>query len=247
MGFYLNKVVPNILDMKVTMLRAAVFLLALVFSLNSSHAWRAGVRKKNAECFVQFHVRKGCGEVQDLIADKVREWNEDLCAEDPDHHCWYHDLVENPFRPNMLQFQHTTNLRPVERPDDHIVDNVGMAFAPWRELGESGWETVGCRITGLSQAPQNFTFDYGTNYCNLWNLVEGIGLTNVEENGEDYFSETTNMMLCTWYKPGLKMICPQRNCCMQGERHQYKGKGDPEKQTDDTEGIASAKANVKNV
>jgi len=231
--------------MKVTMLRAAVFLLAVVFSLNSSHAWRAGMRKNNAQCFVQFFVREGCKTVKDLIEAKVEEWNfEDLCAEDPDHRCWYHELVPSPYRPNMIQFKHSTQLRPIERPEQIIVDNVGMSFAPWKEFGE----TVGCLISGLSQAPPKFKFDYGTNYCNLWNLVEGVGLANATINGEDYLREETSAIMCTWYKPGLKYnICPQRNCCMKGERYQYKGHGDPEKQTDDTEGIASAKANVKNV
>lgn len=52
-----------------------------------------------------------------------------------------------------------------------------------------------CKVKGYSQSDLWYAIlDYGTNYCNIWNLVDGAGLTAT--NG---FSEDTSNALCTQY------------------------------------------------
>jgi len=64
-------------------------------------------------------------------------------------------------------------------------DNFTFAFTD----GDDG---VSCNVEGFSTSTVSYAyFDYGTNYCNLRNLMDGAGIS-----GLDGFSEDTNQDIC---------------------------------------------------
>ena len=55
--------------------------------------------------------------------------------------------------------------------------------------------TTSCKIGGFSRSDLWYAYlDFGTNYCNLRNLLDGIELSST--NG---FQEVTNDSICTQY------------------------------------------------
>ena len=65
-------------------------------------------------------------------------------------------------------------------------DNVSFEFS---DDGNS------CNIVGFSKSTVSYAFlDFGTNYCNLRNLLDGAGLA--VGNG---FQESTSTQICTQY------------------------------------------------
>jgi hypothetical protein len=111
----------------------------------------------------------------------------------------------------------TTHITKLLGPMPEIEGTIWVHFTEFNE-GKS------CRVSALSRSPKGFMFDYGTNYCNMYNLAVGAGLTH--ESVE--FSEYTNRMLCTAYDTPLlkEKHCPERNCCLAeytGRRHGQPG------------------------
>ena len=73
-------------------------------------------------------------------------------------------------------------------PVKNYVDNLTFDFSP------SG-DGASCTIEAFSTSSVWYAIlDWGTNYCNLRNLVDGAGLSN--GNG---FSEETSTSVCTQY------------------------------------------------
>jgi len=195
------------------MFRLLVALVIACCSIDSLHAGQlAG--KTRAECLVWWQIENiGCDVARESIEAKILEWNEAICHEDPDETCWYPKLLES----NKEDMIETTHITQLVGPMGPIEDNIWIHFSGYNN-GAS------CRVMGLSRSPVGFKWDYGTNYCNMYNLMEGAGLTH-EAAG---FREITSKNICTGYDmPDLKVKhCPQRNCCLEqytGRRHGQPG------------------------
>ena len=66
-------------------------------------------------------------------------------------------------------------------------DNINFKF---QDMSDKS-----CRIVGFSKSTISYAyFDFGTNYCNLRNLMDGADLSEVEG-----FKETTSTSICTQY------------------------------------------------
>merc|ERR1719412_421617 len=72
-----------------------------------------------------------------------------------------------------------THTTPIHR----YVDDLTFQFIP---------KDFGCLVDAFSQSETLSLLDYGTNYCNLFNLVDGSGLVL-----DPMFSEDTNDLICT--------------------------------------------------
>merc|ERR1712098_548381 len=102
----------------------------------------------HAECSVKWTLSEGCESAQQKIIDQMNAWDNEDCGTQP-----------GDTQPNGQKclYKHTgtnglvttgTHTTPIHR----IVDDLSIS------------ETLS-------------VFDFGTNYCNLFNLMEGSGLT----------------------------------------------------------------------
>ena len=73
-----------------------------------------------------------------------------------------------------------THTTPIHR----YLDEMTLNFIPQ--------ENGGCLVDAISRSTPESILDFGTNYCNLFNLMEGSGLT--QDAG---YSEDTNDAVCT--------------------------------------------------
>ena len=58
-------------------------------------------------------------------------------------------------------------------------------------IGHSIAGAMGCLVDAYSQSTPESILDYGTNYCNLFNLMDGSGLA------QQIYIEETNDAICT--------------------------------------------------
>merc|ERR1711936_1180866 len=137
----------------------------------------------HAECKVKWTLSIPCNEAQIKIVDQMNAWDNEDCGTRPGdtepngQKCLYHWTGSSGFVPAKTNGTHTT---PIHR----YVDNLEFSFVP---IG-----CFGCRIDAYSQSTPESILDYGTNYCNLFNLMDGSGLTQDSE-----FTEETNDAICT--------------------------------------------------
>jgi len=136
----------------------------------------------HAECSVKWTLTGSCGRMQAQIVDQMNAWDNEDCGTKPGdtepngQKCLYHFISNDGLSTNGT---HTT---PIHR----YVDNLLFKFTP-KPLGY-----FGCVVDAYSQSTPESILDYGTNYCNLFNLMDGSGLTQVSD-----FTEETNDSICT--------------------------------------------------
>merc|ERR1712018_621445 len=147
--------------------------LALVMAQDEPHA----------ECSVVWTVSEDCESVQTKIEDQMFEWySEENCGEIPPgpnqpngQKCLYRHNCTVDF---VTTGTHTT---PIHR----YIDDVTFTFTQ---------ETDYCSIDGYSRSRTTSVLDFGTNYCNLFNLMDGSGLTQ-----DPALTEDTNDDICVQY------------------------------------------------
>ena len=136
----------------------------------------------HAECSVKWTMAAYCPDVQTKIVDQMNAWDNEDCGTKPGdtepngQKCLYHFLGNNGLSTNGT---HTT---PIHR----YVDNLLFKFVPWQIAG-----AMGCLVDAYSQSTPESILDYGTNYCNLFNLMDGSGLA------QQTLTEETNDAICT--------------------------------------------------
>ncbi|TRY80531.1 hypothetical protein TCAL_08863 [Tigriopus californicus] len=141
----------------------------------------------HAECQVYWEVNEACDSVQSKIIDQMNAWDNDDCGTQPGdsepngQKCKYKFTGSDG---NVVTGTHTTPIKL-------YVDELTFTFYP-RDVG-------GCAIDGYSLSTPESILDYGTNFCNLYNLMDGSGVT-----ADPGFTETTNDYICTQYS--------ERNC-----------------------------------
>merc|ERR1711994_359210 len=95
--------------------------------------------------------------------------------------CLYKFNAEETGQSGTVKASHFT---PVKRYEDYLT----FDFEPIN--GGQGCKTKGYSTSGVWYAH----YDYGTNYCNLRNLLDGIGVSSAQG-----FTETTSVDVCTQY------------------------------------------------
>merc|ERR1712217_724906 len=103
--------------------------------------------------------------IQIKIVDQMNAWDNEDCGTKPGdtepngQKCLYHWTGNDGLITNGT---HTT---PIHR----YVDNLSFKFVPMSDGA--------CLVDAYSQSTPESILDYGTDYCNLFNLMDGCGLT----------------------------------------------------------------------
>ncbi|XP_046549551.1 uncharacterized protein LOC124259459 [Haliotis rubra] len=130
----------------------------------------------HASCKANWTSSLKCTNVLDKLVGQIGQWTgPDGCANGGEK-CLY-----------KLVSRNTTQVKAThETPKKHYVDDLTFTFTQ---------DTSKCNITGLSSSETWYAvLDYGTNYCNLHNLIVGSGLDK-----SPGYSETTSNSICTQF------------------------------------------------
>ncbi|TRY64360.1 hypothetical protein TCAL_07694 [Tigriopus californicus] len=155
-----------------------------LLSASSLFSWAVS-SPLHASCEVKWNLQAPCAEVQEKILAKMEEWSHSDCPGTSEtcpslpcgQRCKY-SLEES--TANMIKGVHRTPAKDYE--DDF---NFELTEGP----------NGSCKVKGFSTSRLWYAIlDFGTNYCNLWNLVDGAGFTKL-----DGFKEDTSSRVCTQY------------------------------------------------
>uniref|UniRef100_V9L069 Uncharacterized protein n=1 Tax=Callorhinchus milii TaxID=7868 RepID=V9L069_CALMI len=139
---------------------------------------RATAGPLHAQCSVKWTFGVSCANVYEELVTQIKKWKTaENCAHGGEK-CLYTLKSANV---HYIVAEHTS-------PMHKYVDNI--TFRLVSSLGRDS-----CYVSGFSVSEKWYAvFDYGTNYCNLHNLIEGSGLDKVPN-----YSELTNNFQCTQY------------------------------------------------
>ncbi|XP_072013180.1 uncharacterized protein [Amphiura filiformis] len=130
----------------------------------------------HASCRVEWTFGVDCEEVSARLVKQMKLWTGPENCEDGGEKCLYEVTT---LSRRLLRGTHTT-------PVNFYVDNFAFLFRKTH---------YGCYSRSYSYSTVPYAVgDYGTNYCNMFNLIDGSGL-----NKEPYFTEETCNNICTTY------------------------------------------------
>ncbi|XP_064607023.1 uncharacterized protein LOC135471644 [Liolophura sinensis] len=130
----------------------------------------------HASCSVTWTFGVPCSSVSNKILNQIHKWSGPENCENGGEKCLY-SLVNN--STSEIKAKHET-------PVKHYVDDLTFSLSPGGNK---------CNVKGFSTSETFYAvLDYGTNYCNLHNLVTGSGL-----NQTTGYTEATSDTICTQY------------------------------------------------
>merc|ERR1712183_525422 len=154
------------------MMKVALIVLTVCLSYTSADLL-------HASCSVKWTLSESCDNVQTMIVNQMNLWDNEDCGTKPGddqphgQKCLYHHDRD------VELTTYGTHTTPIHR----YVDDLTFQFIP---------KDFGCLVDAFSQSETLSLLDYGTNYCNLFNLMDGSGLVL-----DPMFSEDTNDLICT--------------------------------------------------
>lgn len=156
---------------KVAFVVVPVVLAVLVVSQSMSYPL-------HAQCTIHWKFKIPCQNVSDALQNQIKKWTGPDGCDQGGEKCLYKlKSVTN----TTLKATHTT---PVKK----YVDDLTFTFK--LDLTDSG-----CLVLGHSTSEVFYAvLDYGTNYCNLHNLITGSKLDKAPG-----YNETTTDSVCTQY------------------------------------------------
>ncbi|CAH3154514.1 unnamed protein product [Pocillopora meandrina] len=132
----------------------------------------------HASCKIHWSWAVKCSMVNDAIVNQIQKWHSnETCPGGKGEKCLY-----------TLESQTDTEIKAIhETPKKHYKDDLTFTFTA------NGTEL--CSVEGYSTSETWYAvLDYGTNYCNLHNLITGAGLDKMPK-----YSEETTDSICTQY------------------------------------------------
>ncbi|XP_060070712.1 uncharacterized protein LOC132550638 [Ylistrum balloti] len=136
----------------------------------------------HASCKIKWSVNDSCVDIQTKINQQIHDWKGDSMCNGTQR-CLY--LMTGSKAGVQTTATHETPIK-------HYIDDLTLDF--------SASTDGSCQIKGYSTSQLWYAIlDYGTNYCNLHNLITGSGVDQLPG-----YSETTSDSVCTQYS--------QRNC-----------------------------------
>jgi len=141
----------------------------------------------HASCHIKWEVESSCESLQNRLINQMRQWEGDsLCPGTseacPDLPCGQKCLYNYiSAEDGLIVAEHLT-------PAKRYVDDLTFQL-------ENGANSGKCLVDAKSSSRLWYAvLDFGTNYCNLRNLLDGAGFT---ENND--FTEETSNSVCTQY------------------------------------------------
>ncbi|XP_046847000.1 uncharacterized protein LOC124440637 [Xenia sp. Carnegie-2017] len=152
------------------------FLIAVVLSFMLNQPTKGFLYPLHASCEIDWTFGINCSTVNTKIVDQIKKWSGfEICGES--EKCGY-KLIS--YSSTNIKATHTT-------PKKHYVDD--LKFTGFTESSNN------CDVKGMSSSETWYAvLDYGTNYCNLHNLITGSGLDKVPG-----YKEMTSNSKCTEY------------------------------------------------
>ncbi|CAL1576599.1 unnamed protein product [Knipowitschia caucasica] len=139
-----------------------------------SHLISAG--PLHAQCKVDWYFGIRCEDVYEALVSQIKAWRTMSSCTTGGQRCLYK------LKSASVHFIEAEHTRPFRR----HVDNIHIRLAAFRFF-------TCCHVSAMSISQTWYAIkDHGTNYCNLYNLMEGSGLT--EARG---YREVTSDFLCT--------------------------------------------------
>merc|ERR1712203_65380 len=145
----------------------------------------------HASCEVKWTIPSSCEQFKTKIINQMDAWKgEELCppvSEDcPTLPCGQRCLY------NFTSYDDLTIIGTHQTPKHRFTDDLTFLL--------SDMDSSRCSVEATSNSRLSYAvLDFGTNYCNLRNLVEGAGISSLES-----FEEETEDSICTQYS--------SRNC-----------------------------------
>uniref|UniRef100_A0A3B5KYY3 Uncharacterized protein n=1 Tax=Xiphophorus couchianus TaxID=32473 RepID=A0A3B5KYY3_9TELE len=129
----------------------------------------------HAECKVDWYFGIPCRVVYESLVSQIKKWTTSSCMAGGQR-CLY-KLQSSSV--HFITAKHTS-------PDKRYVEDINFRLVSYQFFGS-------CHVTAMSISETWYAMkDHGTNYCNLYNLIEGSHLT--QSRG---YKEVTSEFLCT--------------------------------------------------
>nr|XP_003201373.2 uncharacterized protein LOC100535932 isoform X1 [Danio rerio] len=149
-------------------------LFIWIVALGTSELSSAG--PLHAQCKVEWYFSLPCRSVSESLVTQIKKWRTFSTCATGGEKCLYKLQSAST---HFISAKHTT---PVKK----YVDDINFRLTSY------GFFTH-CHVSAMSVSETWYAItDHGTNYCNLYNLIEGSGLT--EAPG---YKEITSDFLCT--------------------------------------------------
>uniref|UniRef100_A0A8C9RCU7 Uncharacterized protein n=1 Tax=Scleropages formosus TaxID=113540 RepID=A0A8C9RCU7_SCLFO len=130
----------------------------------------------HAQCKVDWYFGIPCREVYEALVSQIKKWATIASCAMGGEKCLYKLESANV---HFIAAKHTA---PVTK----HVDDLSFRLSSYDLYAR-------CHVSALSVSETWYTvLDHGTNYCNLYNLMEGSGLTGVPG-----YKEVTSDFICT--------------------------------------------------
>ncbi|XP_042366032.1 uncharacterized protein LOC121960425 [Plectropomus leopardus] len=130
----------------------------------------------HAQCSVEWYFAIPCQDVYESLVSQIKKWRTMAGCSMGGQRCLY---TLQSASVHFIAAKHTT-------PFKKYVDNINFRLASYHFF-------TCCHVSAMSISETWYAIkDHGTNYCNLYNLMEGSGLTEVEG-----YREITSDFLCT--------------------------------------------------
>ncbi|XP_069108135.1 uncharacterized protein [Argopecten irradians] len=131
----------------------------------------------HASCKAQWMIGMACSQVESALLNQIQAWSgPENCKSGPINEKCLYVLKSN--SGGVMKLTHETPLK-------HYIDDVTFTLT---SQGDAS-----CHIDGFSTAETWYAvLDYSTNYCNMFNLLQGAGLTTATG-----YTETASDDTCT--------------------------------------------------
>ncbi|KAI7792696.1 uncharacterized protein LOC130547423 [Triplophysa rosa] len=155
------------------MMRISNFLLICVITFGICELRSAG--PLHAQCKVEWYFGLPCRSVYEALVTQIKKWRTASTCATGGQKCLYKLQSASV---HFISAKHTAAVKK-------YVEDINFRLVSYGFFH--------CRVSAMSVAETWYAVtDHGTNYCNLYNLMEGSGL--IEAPG---YKEITSDFLCT--------------------------------------------------
>merc|ERR1712088_113149 len=159
-------------------------MLALVALISAASLAECSVLSYplHASCEIRYGFSESCDSVKAKIVDQINAWDTEVCPMTSP------GCTKLPCGQKCLY--KLTSSEEASMTGTHTTPMARYVDALTFDFSDSG---SGCSVAAKSRAETLLAWlDFGTNYCNLRNLIDGAGLS-----GTDGFTEETSTSVCT--------------------------------------------------